>query len=79
MSIKAVFGGILLLLFALIGAFGTVSFNGETIENRTLAILYSVTLMPLAVILLGFIFGGMRTALISFFKEALAFFRNPAS
>lgn len=73
MSKLAIFGGVLILVFGLIGAFGTVTFNGAVIENRVLAVFLSVTFIPLVVILLGFIFGGMRSALIAFFKETLSF------
>ncbi len=73
MSKLAIFGGVMILLFGLIGAFGTVTFNGAVIENRVLAVFLSVTFFPLVVILLGFIFGGMRSTLIAFFTETLSF------
>ena len=78
MSFKAIVGGIIYLVLALLGAFGSVSFNGEAIDSRPVAILVSVTIIPLILIVFGYIFGGIKTALISFLKEALAFFKKPA-
>jgi len=76
-SVKAIIGGIIFLLLALLGAFGSVSVNGEAIESRPVAFLVSVTIIPLILIVCGYIFGGIKTALISFLKEVLAFFRKP--
>lgn len=72
MSKLAIFGGVIVLVSGFIGAFGTVLFNGVVIENRLIAFVFSVTFIPLLLILFGFVFGGMRSALIAFFKETLS-------
>ena len=76
MSKTALAGGIIMLLLALLGAFGTVSLNGAVVENRLYAFLTMVIVFPLFLIVFGYVFGFVKDALIAFFKALFALAKN---
>lgn len=74
MSKTAIAGGVMMVLFLLVGLFGNVTINGEVVENRPKALLVAVIVFPLIILIMGFIFGFLKDALLAFFKEAKAKF-----
>jgi len=69
MSKKAIFGGLLMLLFVVGGLFGKVTFNGEIVENKFVAVVVSAILLPLAFVIFGFMFGFIQQSICAFFRE----------
>ncbi len=70
MTKTAIAGGVLMGALLLIGLFGDVTLNGEVVENRIGALLIAAIVFPLFILILGFIFGFLKDALIAFFKES---------
>lgn len=69
MSKKGILGGVIMVLLVLLGLFGEVTFNGEVVENRIVAFLVAVVLMPLFLVAMGFVFNFLKDCIVTFLSE----------
>lgn len=70
MSKTAIAGAVIMAALFLIGLFGNVTINGVIVENRIKAFFVAIVVIPLCILIFGFIFGFLKDALMAFFKES---------